>query len=84
MRYFTEPTEENAKYPCGICSKNVTFRHKAIQCDSCNFWNHIKCDQIDIKTYEELKKSNNTEKYYCKICKIEKIELLKPSDDEII
>ena len=58
MRYFVEPTEENSKYPCGICSKNVNSSHKAIQCDSCNFWNHIKCDQIDNKTYEELKISN--------------------------
>ena len=74
MRYFIEPTTQNPKYPCGICSKNVSQRHRAIQCDSCNFWNHIKCDQIDTKTYEELKKSNNVEKYYCKLCKEENSE----------
>ena len=57
MHYFNEPTDENPKYPCGICAKNVNLRHKATQCDSCNFWNHIKCDQIDNKSYDYLKKS---------------------------
>ena len=82
MRYFIEPTEQNPKYPCGICTKNVSQKHRAIQCDPCNFWNHIKCDQIDIKTYEELIKSNNAEKYYCKICKEEKFASLKTPEDE--
>ena len=52
MRYFNEPSEEeeNPVYPCGICTKKVGQRRKAIQCDLCNFWNHIKCDEIDNKT----------------------------------
>ena len=67
MRYFNEPTEENPKYPCGICSKTVKSSHKATQGDSCNFWNHIKCDQIDNTSYVNLTKSNDI--YLCKICK---------------
>jgi len=66
-RYFPEPTCENSKYPCGICAKTVSQRHKAIQCDSCNYWNHVKCDQISDKTYESLQKSE--EPHYCQICK---------------
>ena len=71
MRHFNEPNEndKNPKYPCGICLKTVGKRMKAIQCDLCNYWNHIKCDGIDNKTYEALKKSNDPELYYCKICK---------------
>ena len=78
MRYFNEPTDENPKYPCGICSKTVKSSHKATQCDSCNFWNHIKCDQIDNTSYVNLIKSNDiydlnplntpsTNIYYCRI-----------------
>ena len=67
MRYFNEPADENPKYPCGICSKIVKSSHKATQCDSCNFWNHIKCDQIDNTFYVNLTKSNDI--YLCKICK---------------
>ena len=66
-RYFLEPTCVNPKYPCGICAKTVSQRHKAIQCDSCNYWNHVKCDQISDKTYESLQKSE--EPHYCQICK---------------
>ena len=29
---------------------------RAIQCDLCNYWNHIKCDEIDPTHYEILKK----------------------------
>ena len=57
MCYFIEPSGNNPKYPCGICTKIVSYRHKAIQCDLCNYWNHIKCDNVENKTYETLKKS---------------------------
>ena len=52
MRYFTDPPEnesENFVLPCGTCSKRVGKRMRAVQCDICNFWNHIKCDNIDPK-----------------------------------
>ena len=42
---------------------------KAVQCDLCNFWNHIKCDGIDDKSYSNLKQANKSDLYYCKICK---------------
>ena len=66
MRYFEEPTDQNPKYPCGKCGLKVRNNHKAIQCDNCNFWTHIKCDRIDNSLYENLKESPS--KYFCKIC----------------
>ena len=89
MRYFFEPigTETNTQqYPCGICSQNVPHKQEAIQCDFCNFWNHIKCENIDIKTYNDLIKSNDSETHCCKVCKAE-MNLCSPvnlSDDEIL
>ena len=80
MRYFLEPTGENPKYPCGTCQKNVSTNHNAIQCDLCNYWTHIKCDRIDNKDYENLKKSNDT--YFCKICKEETIPFQKLSNQQ--
>ena len=68
MRYFSEPTGSNPKYPCGICSKNVyTSQHKAMKCDSCKYWNHIECEKIDEVTYEILEMSDA--KHHCIICK---------------
>ena len=70
MRYFNEPSEneENPCYPCGICAKEVEQEHKAIQCDTCNFWNHITCENIDNNTYEALILSNDSDPHYCTIC----------------
>ena len=43
------------KYPCTVCGRSVTQNHKALQCDYCDQWVHIKCNLIDKKTYELLK-----------------------------
>ena len=68
MRYFQEPdlNEMNPFFPCGKCGLKVRNNHKAIQCDNCIFWTHIKCDGIDNSLYENLKESSS--KYFCKIC----------------
>ena len=42
------------QFPCGTCSKPVGNKHKAIQCDICNLWIHIKCNNIPTSTYEKL------------------------------
>ena len=67
MKYFVEPIRENPKYPCGTCKLNVNKTHKAIQCDNCNYWNHIKCDKIDSNLYETLK--NSKKHYISNLCK---------------
>ena len=74
MRYFVDPPpelEENFVFPCGVCGKRVGKRMRAIQCDLCNYWNHIKCDEIDPTHYETLKKSDDSVLHYCKLCKEE-------------
>ena len=50
----------NLKFPCSICNKNVLSNQKAIQCDSCNLWSHIKCDGSSIETYIKLMMSPNS------------------------
>ena len=37
MSYFNDSTEENPKYPCGVCSKIIAMNHKAIRCNLCNY-----------------------------------------------
>ena len=71
-------------YYCRICSKKVGHFHKSVQCDLCDQWSHIKCDGIDNKTYEALKKSSDYESYFCKICKetfaFQKLSIVKNID----
>ena len=44
---------------------------RAIKCDLCNYWNHIKCDGVEPNHYEILKKSDDSVDHYCKLCKEE-------------
>ena len=44
------------KFPCKICKKPVAQNHKAVCCDVCDTWVHIKCNKINTQTYNILKK----------------------------
>ena len=59
MYHFNEPTGENPKYPCGICSKNIVPSQKVVRCTLCNFKIHIKCNETDKKTYDILQKDKD-------------------------
>ena len=54
------------QYPCGICKHAVAKNHKAIQCDNCNLWVHIKCNKIIKQTYNIL--ANDETSWYCIDC----------------
>ena len=44
------------KFPCKICKRAVAENHKAVCCDVCNIWVHIKCNKINTQTYNLLKR----------------------------
>ena len=44
---------------CPVCSKKVAKNHKAILCDLCNTWVHIKCNQLSSDDYEQFKINPN-------------------------
>ena len=54
------------KFPCGICNKSIEKNHEAIQCDSCDFWVHIGCNDISAAVYEFLKTDPGP--WYCLVC----------------
>ena len=39
-----------AAFPCGICLNPVAKNHKAVKCDNCDLWIHIKCNKINVQT----------------------------------
>jgi len=53
-------------FPCRICDKAVANSHKAIECDICRCWIHIKCNNISSKDYEHLKHDNSP--WFCIRC----------------
>ena len=54
------------KFPCRICEKNVSDKDKAVQCDLCELWVHIKCNKLNYLDYRYLQNSN--ESWYCLKC----------------
>ena len=54
------------KNPCGFCSKPVAKTHRAIYCDGCFYWCHIKCAGITPDEYYLLGNDNNP--WLCKNC----------------
>ena len=54
------------KFPCKICAKNVSENVKAVQCDLCELWVHIKCNNLNYLDYRYLQNSN--ESWYCIEC----------------
>ena len=57
-------------FPCGICHKNIQANQKAIFCFNCNFYVHIKCDDISTAEYQELEKEPDEVSWFCKKCTI--------------
>ena len=53
-------------YPCSVCKKSVLYQHKAICCDHCNQWVHIKFNNLNDLDYNLLKSKN--ENWYCILC----------------
>ncbi|XP_057310678.1 uncharacterized protein LOC130648640 [Hydractinia symbiolongicarpus] len=53
-------------FPCGVCGKSVNSNHKAIQCDICKFWIHIKCNGLNADDYISLQ--NSDELWFCCKC----------------
>ena len=54
------------KFPCKICAKNVHDKDKAVQCDLCELWIHLKCKNFNCLDYRYLQ--NCDESWYCIEC----------------
>jgi len=51
-------------YPCGVCSKPVATNHKAIECDLCKQWIHIKCNKLGKNDYKFFQDANNADEHF--------------------
>ena len=54
--------------PCGICHKKIPEHHRSVFCDHCNFWVHIRCNNISVKEYNELQKEPENVPWLCLKC----------------
>ena len=69
------------KFPCGICKKPVAVSHHAIQCDTCSYWVHIKCNHTTNNEYTRLIESD--EAWSCLRCIQSEIPFKHSSNEEL-
>eukprot|EP00111_Clytia_hemisphaerica_P012225 TCONS_00035889-protein len=70
------------KYPCNFCQRAVAKNHKGIQCDICDHWVHIKCNNTTNGEYLYLQ-NNNDVSWCCQKCTLSSIPFSTTSRDSI-
>ena len=62
------------KDPCVLCKKFVAKSHRALRCDICLGWVHIRCNSVSPATYFEYMDNENDptipvkDNWYCIKC----------------
>ena len=41
-------------FPCSVCTGNVTWRGKSVQCCACSKWVHLRCSQLSLSKFRTL------------------------------
>ena len=54
------------KNPCSICKFRVHKNHKAIFCNICHLWTHLKCTPLSLSEYNDL--THFHDDWYCPSC----------------
>ena len=54
------------QFPHLVCNRTVAKNHKAVQCDLCDSWVHIAYNNLNLYTYQNLKKGKSP--WYCMCC----------------
>ena len=67
--------------PCGVCHKAVGENHRAICCDICEKWIHIKCNNLNNNDYKFFQE-NSDEQFICVNCIAENIQFSKLNNNE--
>jgi hypothetical protein len=70
-------------HPCGFCKKAVAKNHRAICCDLCQNWIHIKCNKLDKKDYKYFQ-DNIDENFFCLNCLTDNIPFTKLNHTEFL
>ena len=46
-------------FPCSVCTGNVTWRGKSVQCCACSKWVHLRCSQLSLSKFRALGSSHS-------------------------
>ena len=66
-------------FPCLKCSRAVAENHKSVQCNICDKWVHIACNNLNIYKYKKLQKDKSP--WYCICCLQKKLPYCSIGND---
>lgn len=69
-----EEEERAGRETCKRCAKKVRHNERGLQCDSCQVWHHVKCEQVEDGVYEALKRQQGT-LWFCTPCNPKELPL---------
>ena len=69
-------------FPCSKCLKNVNKNHRAVCCDLCDQWIHIKCNYLNLNDYNKLK--NDPDPFFCINCTKDVFPFTNLTNNELI
>ena len=73
------------KHPCIECGKGVVKRSKAISCDDCDLWIHVKCtNAISMDEYDALVTSGDCFSFTCDRCTLQNLPYSDLSNDTLL
>ena len=61
-------------FSCSVCTGNVTWRGKSVQCCACSKWVHLRCSQLSLSKFRALCSSHS---WSCSPCRF----TVTPSSD---
>lgn len=61
------PGQSSIPPKCSVCSKTVASNHKALSCDQCEKWCHIRCGNVKLSDYKNLQRLTTFE-WSCPRC----------------
>ena len=61
-------------FPCSVCTGNVTWQGKSVQCCACSKWVHLRCSQLSLSQFRALGSSHS---WSCPPCRL----TVTPSSD---
>ena len=59
-------SNSNITFPCKTCNTNIKDTDSAAQCDICQFWIQMKCNNLNHVDYKYLQGSNDP--WFCNSC----------------
>ena len=64
-----EKKTRNVAYPCVVCARGVTRASKAISCDLCLRWTHVRCSvSVSLSKYDQCVKDGGEIAFVCDHC----------------